>query len=94
MNKTNPNDSFNAVRNRWDSGQESWDLQETGATKREVFAAQIIIGVIENPSIVLTSNPALEGIITDFHIAKTAVNLADALIDALNQNQEIEGEQK
>lgn len=61
------------------------DLYRSGLTKREYFAAAALQGVLANPH---DNAKKTEGMTIDAAIARVAVNLADALIEALNKEQE------
>lgn len=46
--KTESSDSAYPLRSRWDTGSAQFDLQESGLTKREVFAAMAMQGWCAN----------------------------------------------
>lgn len=56
------------------------DTQTWGLTKRELFAAMLLQGILANDSRVGTSMYPI--------IAQNAAKLADALIEALNREEE------
>ncbi len=64
------------VRSRWDSGSESFDLEERGLTKREMFAGLAMQGF----AVSTESYPNPDD------VAKRSVEMADALITELNKN--------
>jgi hypothetical protein len=61
------------VRNRWDSGNDSFDLEDSGMTLRDYFAGQALVGLIS----------VRDGIGEDLWmdtISKRAYKLADCMI--------------
>lgn len=56
-----------------------------GVTKRELFAALICAGLIANPD---CSAEMREGVTNMARVAEGAVDMADALIDALNKRED------
>lgn len=56
-----------------------------GVTKRELFAALICAGLIANPD---CSTEMREGVTNMARVAEGAVDMADALIDALNKRED------
>lgn len=60
--------------------------QQSGLNLREYFAAQALQGLLANPKLQTTAIALDEEISLHADFAKEAVELADALIKALNQN--------
>lgn len=74
------NESAYPCRNRWDSSNEGFDLQEAGLTKREYFAAM----ALQSLSATLSDKEIYFNFST---MADDAVKLADALIERLNEGE-------
>lgn len=60
--------------------------QQSGLNLREYFAAKALQGLLANPRFETTSIALGEKILLHSDFAREAVDLADALIKALNQN--------
>jgi hypothetical protein len=77
---TNPNDPITLLH----SASEK-DMLFQGLTKREYFAAMALQGLCANPILKDVINKVKSAKEFDSYTANTAVSLADALINALNE---------
>lgn len=85
------NESAFPYRSRWDAGNESFDLEESGMSLRDYFAAKAMQAIIAN--IGIGDKPDIHKIVNitnriNFNIAEFSYKIADKMLEERSRSNE------